>query len=143
MTKTVGVLVVVGLLAGSSLFLTDDTSAAARYQKVAKVHHFMKGIVGPGSKSIRAGLRGQGPATEKDWAQLEMHAALMAEASQLLTMGGRAKDSTWSTSAEALRKSATALAKAAASKEVAAARRALGQTGRSCGACHRKHRKKK
>ena len=52
----------------------------------------MAGVQKPAMDSLGAMMKAGGPKDDKEWAQVQQNAALLAEAGQLLLMGDRPKD---------------------------------------------------
>ena len=109
------------------------------YQAQASVKDIMAKMVGPNNGQLR-GMRENGPQSDEDWAAARTAATIMAEAAQLLEMGGRSKDGVWSDASKGLTSATGALVAASDSKDVAAWKAAVGNAGQSCQSCHKVHR---
>jgi cytochrome c556 len=131
-------------------FLLTFTLAAAcaawaqsTYHEVATVKQLMTIIQGPISGQIGGMLKAGGPTDDKEWAQAEQNAALLAEGGQLLLLGARPKDQdVWTKNANALTESASAAMKAAQAKDVEAWKTAAGSINGACRGCHMQFRRR-
>jgi len=115
---------------------------------VATVAELMDGIVSPaagvvyaavGTTVTREGIQETRPKDDREWRRVAGNAAALIEASELLKVQGRAKDSEdWATIAKAMG-DAAAEARAAAQKKDAEGILAAGERlNNSCDNCHRK-----
>ena len=103
----------------------------------------MATIEGPLNSAIGGMSKAGGPKDDKEWAQAQNNAALLAEGAQLLLLGSRPKDQdVWIKTTNALTESATAAMKAAEAKDLEAWKTAVGGIGKSCSGCHNVHRKR-
>ena len=116
---------------------------SASYHGVASTKQIMAGVQKPAMDSLNAMMKAGGPKDEKEWAQAQQNAALLAETGQLILMGARPKDQdVWIKTATTLTESASAAAKAAEAKDLDAFKASLGGAAKSCRGCHTVHRKK-
>jgi hypothetical protein len=115
---------------------------------VATVAELMDGIVSPaagvvyaavGTTVTREGIQETRPKDDREWRRVAGNAAALIEASELLKVEGRARDSEdWATIAKAMG-DAAAEARAAAQKKDAEGILAAGERlNNSCDNCHRK-----
>jgi len=117
--------------------------AQSPYSEIASIKQMMASIEGPMNSAIGGMSKAGGPKDEKEWAQAQNNAALLAEGAQLLLLGRRPKDQdVWIKSAVALKDSATAAMKAAEAKDLEAWKTAVGGLGKSCQGCHTLYRKR-
>ena len=80
---------------------------------------------------------------DKSWHKLAVNAAVLNESSYILMADVRCPDGVWATAAsETLRVGSTELLKAIESKDIEAAKSAFSQVTKSCGPCHKAHKKK-
>ena len=116
---------------------------------VATVLELMDGIVSPAAQVIydsvativdKDGVRETRPRNDREWARVAGNAASLIEASELLKVEGRAKESEdWATIAKAMG-DAAAEVRAAAQKQDAEGILAAGERlNNSCDNCHRKY----
>lgn len=104
---------------------------------------WMKTVNGPHCSSAAKMLKA-GPADDKEWAELQTHGQMLAEAGHVLMADGRCPDKVWADAAKQLQDGGAALATAAAAKNVDEARTALNNSVLvSCKGCHSVHRQKK
>ena len=116
---------------------------SASYHGVASTKQIMAGVQKPAMDSLNAMMKAGGPKDEKDWAQAQQNAALLAETGQLILMGARPKDQdVWVKTGTMLSESASAAAKAAEAKDLDAFKASLGAVAKSCRGCHTVHKKK-
>ena len=109
------------------------------YQAKASIKDIMAKMVGPNNDQLRE-MQENGPQSEEDWATARTAATIMAEAAQLLEMGGRSKDGVWSETSKGLTSATGALVAASDSKDVDAWKVALSDVGPTCQSCHETHR---
>lgn len=116
---------------------------SASYHGVASTKQIMAGVQKPAMDSLNAMMKAGGPKDEKEWAQAQQNAALLAETGQLILMGARPKDQdVWVKTGTMLSESASAAAKAAEAKDLDAFKASLGGVAKSCRGCHTVHKKK-
>jgi cytochrome c556 len=116
---------------------------SASYHGVASTKQIMAGVQKPAMDSLNAMMKAGGPKDEKEWAQAQQNAALLAETGQLILMGARPKDQdVWIKTGTTLSESASAAAKAAEAKDLDAFKASLGAVAKSCRGCHTVHKKK-
>lgn len=117
--------------------------AQSSYHEVASVKQLMATIEGPLNSAIGGMSKAGGPKDDKEWAQAQNNAALLAEGAQLLLLGSRPKDQdVWVKTSNALTESASAAMKAAEAKDLEAWKTAVSGIGKSCAGCHTVHRKR-
>lgn len=108
--------------------------------RVAPVRHLMSGINNPNSSAIAALLKEEGPADDKAWEKLAMHASVLNEAGHLLMQHDRCPDKIWADATAQLRQGSAGVYDAARKKDLAEAREAFKTTTAACGACHAAHK---
>jgi len=121
---------------------TVNTNAQVKKGKtrLASTRHLMAGLVKPTCAGLGEALK-QAPADDKGWDELALKAAVLNEAGHLLMDDGRCPDGVWAGAAKTLREgSAEVLAKIEA-KDHAAAQAAFQSVTKSCGECHKAHKK--
>jgi cytochrome c556 len=124
-------------------FVAACAAWAQSYHGVASTKQIMAGVQKPAFDNINAMMKAGGPKDEKEWAQAQQNAALLAETGQLILMGARPKDQdVWVKTATLLSESASSAAKAAEGKDLDAFKSSLGGMAKSCRGCHTVHRKK-
>ena len=134
------VLSLVGLAA-----LGDFSSAQVKkgMKRPLETRHMMSAIVKNHCGALKKALDA-GPKTDEDWDQVVLHAAILNESSFMLMADGRCPDGTWAQAAtKTLRGCSQAVLDAAGKKNVESAKTAFGALTKSCGACHKVHKKKK
>jgi hypothetical protein len=110
---------------------------------VASTKQIMAGVQKPAMDSINAMMKAGGPKDEKEWAQAQQNAALLAETGQLILMGARPKDQdVWIKTGTVLSESASAAANAAEAKNLDAFKTSVAAVAKSCRGCHTVHKKK-
>ena len=130
-----------------SLSLTAGLTAilfAADYVAVASNKQLMAAVQKPAMDSLADMMKAGGPQDDEQWAKAATNAAILAETSQLLHMGGRPKDTTvWPENADKVIASAKDLVKAAEAKDTEGFKKAMGGMGSGCRGCHNLYKKKK
>ncbi|HJN12972.1 MAG TPA: hypothetical protein QF564_30120 [Pirellulaceae bacterium] len=127
-----------------TLLLTMGVNAQVKKgkERPLQTKNLMKGVVRANCGALKKALDA-GPADDKAWAAVVLHAELLNECSHILMADGRCPDGAWAGAAKTLGGcSAVVLAKAEA-KDVDGAKSAFGAMTKACGACHSKHKKKK
>jgi cytochrome c556 len=110
--------------------------------RALKTSQLMKGIVKPHCEAVKKGIDA-GPADDKAWEELALHASLLNEASFTLMEDGRCPDGDWANAAtKSLRTGSASLLSAIEMKDTAGAKAAFGAMTKSCKECHDKHKKK-
>src|SRR5215813_8452090 len=100
---------------------------AQSYHGVASTKQIMAGVQKPAMDSLQAMMKAGGPKDEKEWAQAQQNAALLAETGQLILMGARPKDQdVWIKTGTVLTDSSTAAAKAAEARDLEAFKSSVG-----------------
>jgi predicted aminopeptidase len=105
-----------------------------------KTRQLMAGLVRPNCVGIGDGLK-EAPTDDKAWDDLATKAALLNEASYLLMDDGRCPDGTWADAAKALREGSAAVLAKIEAKDAAGAKAEFEAMTKSCGACHKAHKK--
>ncbi len=100
----------------------------------------MSGLVKPNCAGIGEGLK-EAPKDDKAWDDLATKAALLNEASYLLMDDGRCPDATWADASKALREASAAVMAKIEAKDAAGAKTEFDLLTKSCGACHKAHKK--
>jgi hypothetical protein len=108
-----------------------------------KTAQWMKGVMKPNCDALKKGLDA-GPADDKTWEELGVHAAVINEGSYLLMDDGRCPDGTWADAAsKTLRQGSADVLAAIVAKDLSAAKASFGNMTKSCKACHDAHKEKK
>jgi cytochrome c556 len=114
-----------------------------KYQSVASTKQIMAAIQKPAMDGLAAMAKAGGPKDDAEWAMAKQHAAILAESTQLIGIGGRPLDQDlWFRTSEKLVAAASDAVKAAGAKDLEAWKASLGQMGQSCRGCHTVHKKK-
>lgn len=100
----------------------------------------MGGLIKPNCAGIGEGLK-EAPKDDKAWDDLATKAALLNEAGHILMDDGRCPDATWADAAKALREGSAAVLAKIAEKDAAGAKTEFDNMTKSCGACHKAHKK--
>ena len=127
----------IAILAVCGLAVGQEPSYTAH----ASGKDIMKTMIGPNNGALR-GMAENGPQTDEDWAIARTAAAIMAEAGEILNMGGRYKEGVWADAASGLASAAGGVVAAADAKDAAAFKTALGGIGQNCQSCHKVYRKR-
>ena len=107
--------------------------------RAALTKHLMKGLVAANCGALKKDL----DATEINWNDITLHAALLNEAGHLLMDDGRCPDGEWAKAAKALQAQSVAVLVAAEKDDVASAKAAFKElTAQSCAICHAAHKPK-
>jgi len=116
---------------------------------VATVKQIMRGIVAPASMAIydavsttvtEQGTKDVFPRNDREWARVGSSAAALAEAANLLKVGGRARDhGDWLRMSDAMAKAAMQSYRAAERKDAEALLAAGEVLNNSCDSCHRNY----
>ncbi|MEP0841644.1 MAG: hypothetical protein HRF43_02905 [Phycisphaerae bacterium] len=146
-SRRVGVLGAAVLLGGAAAgvavrALAADEPKVPNPARVAAVRHLMAGVNAPRCGAMGELLKDKGPADDKAWAELALHAALLNECGHVLMENGRCPDNVWAEAAAALRKGSAAVFEAAGRKDLKAAQDSFKEVTASCAACHAKHKGK-
>ena len=110
--------------------------------RVAAIAQIMAGINSPRMKIVGAVAK-KAPASDEEWEEIELSAALLNEVGFLLMQNSRCPDGVWAGACAELRTGAAEMVKAAGAKDFDAAQAACGTIGGACKSCHDQHRKKK
>jgi cytochrome c556 len=103
----------------------------------------MKCVMKPSCDALKAGLD-KGPADDKAWGVMGLHAGLINELSYSLMEDGRCPDGVWANAAsKTLRDNSADLMKAADEKNLDNARGSFKAMTGACAACHKAHRETK
>ena len=114
---------------------------AADGKRPLSVHHLREYMTKPHSDGIKAGLEA-GPADERAWRKLVVHAAMVNESAHMLLQGDRNVDETWTEAAEAMRDGTVQLIeKLKAQDQEGSQETYLAMKQASCAVCHAKHKK--
>lgn len=90
--------------------------------------------------AIKKGLDA-GPSDDEAWAEIALHAAMMNESSHVLLADGRCPDGVWADACKALEEGSGQVLAAVEAKDAEAGATAFGAMTKSCGACHKAHKK--
>ena len=83
-----------------------------------------------------------GPSTEAEWAEAARHAEILNESGHVLMADSRCPDKAWADASTQLREGAAAVLTAIEAKNASSAQEAFsGQLLKSCGSCHKAHKK--
>jgi hypothetical protein len=119
-----------------------NTNAQVKKGKTrsASTKQLMAGLVKPNCAGLGEALKAA-PADDKAWEALATQAALLNESSYLLMDDGRCPDGVWAGAAKTLREGSTELLAKIEAKDYAAAQTAFQSVTKSCGECHKAHKK--
>ena len=107
--------------------------------RAALTKQLMKGLVAANCGALKKDL----DATELNWNDITLHAALLNEAGHLLMDDGRCPDAEWAKAAKALQAQSAAVLAAAEKDDAASAKAAFKElTAQSCAICHAAHKPK-
>ena len=107
--------------------------------RAASTKHLMVGLVASNCGALKKDL----DATDINWNNITLHAALLNEAGHLLMDDGRCPDSEWAKAAKALQTHSAAVLVASTKDDVASAKAAFTElTAQSCAICHAVHKPK-
>ena len=120
---------------GVGLLYADHT-----YESVADVRDLMAIVQKPSMDQLAAIMKAGGPQSDDDWNRSRAYASILTEATQLLLMGGRAKDEAWTDGANAIIGGAKAAVAASEAKDLSAWKAGIGQLGKGCRTCHTVHK---
>lgn len=134
-----GCIIVAALLAAVVVPNVDGQIKQGK-TRAASTKQLMKGIVGGPCGALKGALEAN-PADDAAWANVALQAAILNESSYVLMDDGRCPDGDWKGACDLLRAGSDAVLKAAEKKDLAAAKAGFGDVGKSCGACHSKHKK--
>jgi len=90
--------------------------------------------------AIKKGLDA-GPSDEDAWTEIALHAAMMNESSHVLLADGRCPDGVWADACKMLEEGSEQVLAAVEAKDAEAGLTAFGAMTKSCGACHKAHKK--
>ncbi len=137
-------LLVAGFL--TTLFLFNPEPSTAKIQKGEKrpllTKHLMSGLVKPFSGDLRKAI-GEAKTDPEAWDDVIKLASLLNESSYIMMADKRCPDKVWADACKTLDTATKAVIKAANKKDAAAAGEAAKGIGKSCGSCHKAHKKKK
>jgi mono/diheme cytochrome c family protein len=107
--------------------------------RAALTKHLMKGLVAANCGALKKDL----DASEANWNDITLHAALLNEAGYVLMDDGRCPDGEWAKAAKALQAQSAAVLSAAEKDNFAGAKEAFKElTAQSCAICHAAHKPK-
>jgi cytochrome c556 len=110
-------------------------------QSPATMKQLMLDLIHPASNQILLSVNRGGPENDAAWAAVRRSALTLAEAGNLLTMPGRARDQNgWITDARALSIVGTAAYSAAQAKDLNALSALTDSLDASCTNCHKQYR---
>ena len=108
--------------------------------RLLKTKQLMQGL-----HKLHCGALGKGlekePADKKAWEGLAVNAAMLNEASYILMADGRCPDAEWAKAAKALGESSAEVLEKIDAEDYPGAKEAFGVLTKSCGACHKVHKK--
>ena len=103
-------------------------------------HQLMGGLVRPNCADLGKGLKADN-LDDEAWEALATKAALLNEAGHILMADGRCPDKTWADAAKTLRECSAVVLEKIDAKDAAGAQGAFAAMTKSCGACHKAHKK--
>ncbi len=142
--RSVVILALALAVSSLAMFSSFGTAQVKKGKKrPLQTRHLMSGLVKVHCGALKKSLDAE-PKNEKAWDEVVLHASLLNEASYILMSDGRCPDGTWATAAgKTLQGCSQAVLDAAAKTDVEGARNAFAALVKSCGACHKAHKKKK
>jgi cytochrome c556 len=140
MKNWISIAILVSALAGIGL---ADDHEGPEYKKVASAHDIMEMVVKPAMGKIGAMKKAGGPATEKEWKTANAAASVIAEANQLMLMGGRVKDDAWKNGANEVIAAAAKTMQGAYRKDMQSYSAGVEAMSAGCKTCHTVHKKDK
>ena len=140
MKKLLLAAVLVVALAGIGL---ADHHEGAEYKKIATPHDIMEMVVKPAMGKIGAMKKAGGPANKKEWKTANAAASVIAEAGQLMLMGGRVKDDAWKNGANEVIAAAQKTMLGAYRMDMPSYSAGLEAMSAGCKTCHKVHKKDK
>jgi hypothetical protein len=117
-----------------------DAQISKGKERPLTTKQWMKAVHGAHCGAIKKGLEA-GPADDKAWAEVALHAAMMNESSHVLMADGRCPDSVWAGACKTLGEGSAAVLAAVEAKDAAAGLEAFKGMTAACGACHKAHKK--
>lgn len=120
-----------------------DNQEEFEYKKTAVPHDIMEMMVKPAMDKIAAMRKAGGPATKKEWKTANAAASVIAEANQLMLMGGRVKDDAWRNGANEVIAAAGKTMQGAYRMDMESYGAALKAMSAGCKTCHKVHKKDK
>jgi len=138
----IGVISAIALAGGFSLgSITFAQAPSESSPPVASVKQLMLDLIYPSSNDILLAIYRGGPKDEKEWAAVRRSAVTLAEAGNMLTTRGRARDQEdWMKDAKLLADVGNSAYKAAQAKDGAALAALAGAVDASCTTCHKQYR---
>ena len=131
------------LAASVALSCLVACSRQPAYEEIATTEQIMETTIEPVSEKVfdaavwENGVQVGGPKTTNDWKLVEANALMLAETSNLLLIGSRAKDrGGWVTRTEAMRDAAKEAASAAHARNTEAIFNAGTKIYQACTGCH-------
>lgn len=109
--------------------------------RAAETKTLMRCITQPNCKALGDVLKGSGPADDKAWGQVVLHAQLLNEMGYMLMDDGRCPDGVWAGAAKTLRECSAKVLSAAKDHNAADAQGAFKALTGACAACHKAHKK--
>ncbi len=107
--------------------------------RAALTKQLMKGLVAANCGALKKDLE----ATEANWADITLHAALLNESGYVLMDDGRCPDGTWAKAAKALQATSATVLEKAEAKDLDGTKAAFKElTAQSCAVCHEAHKPK-
>ncbi len=137
---TAGHILLVALCAAPVAVSAQGPGTASPTENVGTVSELMVTVIRPASDAIFY-IETRTPKDGDAWTVLEGQALMVAEAANLLTFPGRARDDTqWMADAKLMRDAGAAAFKAARTRRVEAVAAVNDQLYESCTTCHRHYR---
>lgn len=101
----------------------------------------MAGLVKPHTTTLGDSMKGDGPADQKAWDAAATSAALLNESAHTMMEDGRCPDATWAEACKQMDEGTKVALQRIASKDAAGTREAFAMVTKSCGTCHKAHKK--
>ena len=129
------------MAAAGGLMLPGEPAEAQKTKgktRAALTKQLMKGLVGANCGDLKKLL----DASEPNWEDISLKAALLNEAGYLLMDDGRCPDAKWADATKAVREASAEVLAAAEKKDAESAKKGFARlTKEGCSACHAEHKK--
>ncbi|MBI1831549.1 MAG: hypothetical protein HYR84_08880 [Planctomycetes bacterium] len=107
----------------------------------AETKFLMKGVIQPNCASLGGLLKETGPADDKAWDKVTLHAVILSEMSYVVMDDGRCPDADWAGAAKTLRECSKKILDCAKAKDTEGAQGAFKNLTGACATCHKAHKK--
>ncbi len=138
MKKLACALLAVIFVTGTSMALQAQITKGKT--RAATTKRLMSGLVKPYCAGLGDALKAA-PADDKAWEDLATKAALLNEAGYVLMDDGRCPDAVWAGATKTLKDGSAELLAKIEAKDYMAAQAAFQTVTKSCGECHKAHKK--